>query len=292
MFLWKGWQRLLPDYLNNRMRGEAGENRDLMETFTISWDYKQFKAAFYRKTGLDLDCYKDRQMERRIRQLMQRVEKPDFHLFYRYLVESAAAMDHFLNYLTINTSEFFRDVKVYNWLKEEIFPELLKGRAEKLLVWSAGCSIGAEPYTIAFILDSLKALERTQIIATDIDDKALQAAREGCYDFKYLQKTPGDYLHRYFDIKGESYYVKEALKNRVTFKKHNLLVDPPVLGCHMILCRNVFIYFKTETQDFLLERFSGALKPGGILVIGSSEYISNPERFQLSKRYNTIYQKK
>lgn len=263
-----------------------------MERPSSAWDYEQFKAAFYQKTGLDLHRYKDRQMERRIRQLMQREKKADFYQFFRYLVESPAAMEYFFNYLTINTSEFFRDEKVYAYLKEEIFPELLKKHAEVLTIWSAGCSIGAEPYTIAIILDVLRALERAQIIATDLDDKALLTAQRAGYDFKYLTKMPAEYLSRYFDHTKESYFLKERIKRKVTFKKHNLLVDPPVQGCHMILCRNVFIYFKQETQDFLLQRFAGALKPGGILVIGSSEYISNPDKYGLVKRYNTIYQKK
>ncbi len=158
-------------------------------------------------------------------------------------------------------------------------------------MWSAGCSIGAEPYTVAIIFDALKALDRVQIIATDMGDKVLKTARKGCYDLKYLQKTPEKYIRRYFSEEGGNYLLKEKLKNKVTFKRHNLLTDPPVLGCHMILCRNVFIYFKPETQDFLLERFSNALKPEGILVIGSSEYISNPGKFELFRRHNTIYQK-
>jgi chemotaxis protein methyltransferase CheR len=263
-----------------------------MEMLSGSWDYAQFKAAFYQKTGLDLDCYKDRQMERRIRQLMQRERKPDFHLFYQYLADSPPAMEYFFNYLTINTSEFFRDEKVYARLKEEIFPELLKNYPESLTVWSAGCSIGAEPYTVAIILDSLKVLDRAQIIATDMDDKALLTAQKGCYDLKYVQKTPEEHIHRYFDREGEKYCLKTEIKKKVIFKRHNLLVDAPVSGCLMILCRNVFIYFKAETQDFLLERFSRVLKPGGILVIGSAEYISNPGKFGFFKRYNTIYQKK
>ncbi len=256
-----------------------------------AWDYARFKAAFYKKTGLDLDRYKDRQMERRIRQLMQRENKPDFALFFSYLVETPPAMERFMNYLTINTSEFFRDDKVYDKLQREVLPELLRNFSRTIKIWSAGCSIGAEPYTVAIILDQLGALARTEIIATDVDDKALTTAQQGCYNVKQLGKTPDFLVKRYFSVDNDRCWVKPQIQRAVVYKRHNLLTDPPVQDCHMILCRNVFIYFKTETQDFLLERFSRALKTDGYLIIGSAEYISSPSRFMLSKRHNTIYKK-
>ncbi|NLX91588.1 MAG: protein-glutamate O-methyltransferase CheR [Firmicutes bacterium] len=256
-----------------------------------TWDYGLFKAAFYKKTGLDLDRYKDKQMERRIKQFMQRKNKPDFRLFFDYLSGSPPAMKAFLNYLTINTSEFFRDEKVYKHLQEEIFVELLKKEQGALKIWSAGCSIGAEPYSVAIAMDMLKALDRVKIIASDIDEQALQIAEKGSYFLKQLGKTRKEIIHKYFLVEGEDYHIIPEIKRTVTFKHHNLLTDPPYPDCHMILCRNVFIYFKQETQEFLLGRFSEVLKRGGFLVIGSAEYINNPARFGLTKSYNTIYQK-
>lgn len=256
-----------------------------------AWDYAQFKSAFFLKTGLDLDRYKDKQMERRIRQLMERKNKPGFRHFYEYLVKNPSDMQFFLSYLTINTSEFFRDQVVYAKIKNEIFPELLKTYGHELKIWSAGCSIGAEPYTLSIVLDTLKALHRVQIIGTDIDKKALQEAKRGTYRGKYLDKMSRDLIQRYFLKEGEDYRIKPVIQSSVTFKHHNLLRDSPLYGCHLILCRNVFIYFKPEAQDFFLQRFAAALKAGGYLVIGSAEYISNPEKYQLKKRFNTIYRK-
>lgn len=257
-----------------------------------TWDYFRFKAAFFKKTGLELERYKDKQMERRIRQFMQRKNKPDFRLFFNYLADSPPAMEDFMNYLTINTSEFFRDEKIYKRLQEEIFVELLKREQGILKIWSAGCSIGAEPYTVAIAMDLLQSLDRIKIIASDIDDKVLQTAKQGCYSLKQLGKTREDIIKKYFLSKGEDYYIIPEIKRAVTFKRHNLLSDSPYPDCHLIFCRNVFIYFKPETQEFILERFSGVLKTGGYLIIGSAEYINNPARFGLIKRYNTIYQRK
>ncbi len=256
-----------------------------------TWDYMRFKAAFFKKTGLDLERYKDKQMERRILQLMQRENKPDFRLFFEYLAGSPPAMERFMNYLTINTSEFFRDEKVYKHLQEKTFVELLQREQGLLKIWSAGCSIGAEPYTIAIALNILKSLGRIKIIASDIDDKALETAKKGQYSRKQLGKTREEIIRKYFSTDGDNYCIIPEIKQVVTFKRHNLLTDSSFPDCHMIFCRNVFIYFKPETQEFLLERFSGALKTGGYLVIGSAEYISNPANFGLTKCFNTIYQK-
>ncbi len=257
------------------------------------WDYSDFKNAFFHHTGLDLNLYKDKQMERRIRQLIQREEKRGFKEFYAYLAAAPSALERFMNYLTINTSEFFRDEKVYNHLVAEIIPELIKYFPGRLVIWSAGCSIGAEPYTIAIIMDRLRVLSRLEIHATDVDDKALLIAQKGCYNQKQLGKTLPDVVNKYFLQESDLFYVKPEIRQAVKFRRHNLLTDDPVSGCHMILCRNVFIYFKPETQHFLLQRFSASLKPGGFMVIGSSEYISHPAQYSLIKRANTntIFQK-
>lgn len=256
------------------------------------WEYIDFKNAFFRHTGLDLNLYKDKQMERRIRQLIQREEKKGFKDFYDHLAASTPALERFMNYLTINTSEFFRDDKVYNQLTTEIIPEIIKNFQGRLVVWSAGCSIGAEPYTIAIIMDQLRVLSRLEMHATDVDDKALLTAKRGCYNRKQLGKTKEEVIEKYFvQEEDDKYCVIPEIQSVVKYRRHNLLTEDPVSGCSMILCRNVFIYFKPETQHFLLQRFSQSLKPGGFMVIGSSEYISNPAQYSFTKRSNTIFQK-
>jgi chemotaxis protein methyltransferase CheR len=256
------------------------------------WDYVQFKTVFYKKTGLNLDSYKDRQMERRIKQFIDREKKSDFQSFYKYLIETPPALERFMNYLTINTSEFFRDGKVYTKLQEKIFPELIKMKPSFFTIWSAGCSIGAEPYTVAIILDLLNVLGRARIIATDIDKKILQVAEKGTFNAKQLGKTKEEIINKYFTEEDLDYHIKPKIKKAVTFKLHNLLSDPPLPNCRMILCRNVFIYFKQSIQAFLLDRFSKTLEDDGFLVIGSAEYINDPGKYGLVKHFNTIYRKK
>ena len=258
---------------------------------TNSWNYACFKKAFYARTGFDLNCYKDRQMERRIRQIMQRENKPDYKLFYEYLAADAEARKNFCRQLTINTSEFFRDGKVFDCLRDDVFPQLLHNYPQGLKIWSAGCSMGAEPLSIAILLHQLNALGRAEIIATDIDENVLMIAQKGCFSFQYLSKVPEKLLKCYFEKEGRNYLIKGMLKKAVVYQKHNLLTAKPLPHCHLILCRNVFIYFTPETQNLLLERFSCSLRPGGFLVIGAAEYISKPGDFKLHKHQNSIYQK-
>ncbi|NLJ55834.1 MAG: protein-glutamate O-methyltransferase CheR [Firmicutes bacterium] len=258
---------------------------------TDAWDYDHFKKAFFARTGLNLDCYKDKQMERRIKQIMQREKKPCFKSFFTHLSSQAQMMDRFRQYLTINTSEFFRDSKIFKCLEEDVLPQLLKNYPRGLKVWSAGCSMGAEPLSIAILLHRLHALRRAEIIATDIDGEVLKEAQKGLFNQQYLSKVPEGLRQRYFEAEGPHYRVREALRKAVIYRKHNLLTDRPIPGRHLILCRNVFIYFKAETQQFLLEGFSNNLQPGGFLVIGAAEYISDPGRYSLQRYQNTIFRK-
>jgi len=261
-----------------------------MKQLVEGWDYEEFKRRFYQKMGLELDRYKDKQMERRIRQLMQREGKATFNELMQYILEDEKFKEKFMNYLTINTSEFFRDGKVFASLQGEILPRLLHS-FQSLFIWSAGCSIGAESYSIAILLDQLRALHRARIVATDIDEKALSIARKGVYQEKLLGKTGPHLINKYFTKNKEGLAISEKLRKAVDFRSHNLFVDPVPGRCHLILCRNVFIYFKADTQAFLLEKFSSNLEQGGFLVIGSAEYISNPGRYRLKKLYPTIYEK-
>lgn len=258
---------------------------------TNSWDYDRFKKAFFARTGLNLDCYKDKQMERRIRQIMQREKKPDFKSFFAHLSAHAQVMERFRRYLTINTSEFFRDRKIFKCLEEDILPQLLKKYPYGLKIWSAGCSMGAEPLSIAMLLHRLHALQRAEIIATDIDEEVLKKAQKGFFNQQYLSKVPENLRQLYFEADGPHYRTKEMLQKAITYKIHNLLTDRPIPGRHLILCRNVFIYFKAETQQFLLEGFSNILQPGGFLVIGAAEYISEPGRYSLQRYQSAIFKK-
>jgi len=256
-----------------------------------NWTYEDFKKNFKKKTTLDLDSYKQRQMERRIRQMMDREGCKSFYDFYSQLEKDEEFLSRFLTYLTINTSGFFRDDHVYQNLQNKVLPELLKNH-DKLNLWSAGCSNGEEPYTLALVLEELNALNRVGILATDFDRKALERAQEGVFNFRQVEKVPSRILERGFTRNGSNYQIKPKYKKIITYKHQDLLKSWPTFKeMHLILCRNVFIYFKSEIQEELIKRFVKQLTPGGYLVIGCSEYINEADTYGLQKVFQAIYNK-
>jgi chemotaxis protein methyltransferase CheR len=182
----------------------------------------------------------------------------------------------FLDYMAINVSEFFRDMPYFNNLKKSIFPHLINV-SRRLNIWSAACSCGQEPYTLAMILEEISPGVQHRIIATDIDESALKQARSGgpyiLYDIRNVEKP---LLDRYF-IKGPTgYSVCDQIKKKIIFKHHNLLHDPFENNYDLIVCRNVIIYFSEEVRDRLYSQFREALKPHGVLFLGGSEVVLRP----------------
>lgn len=256
------------------------------------WDYNKFKINFYIKTGLDLESYKDQQMERRIRHMMQREKCTDFYELYIRLANDIDFMHKFMSYITINTSGFFRDTAIYDKIKNNILPEL-KQRFTKLRIWSAGCSNGEEPYTLSIILDELKMLPHAYILASDFDGRALENARAGIYNIRQVNNIPRDLLQKCFAYKDESYVIDDKYKKKIHFYQENILElkTDKKSPLHLILCRNVFIYFKTEVQERIIHYFSDLLVEGGYIVIGCAEYINDPRSFGLERKYPAIYKK-
>ncbi|HOB07949.1 MAG: protein-glutamate O-methyltransferase CheR [Limnochordia bacterium] len=250
-------------------------------------DYEVFKAKVRDLIQLDLSSYKQQQMKRRILQWIARHELNDFSGLFNTLKTDADHRREFIDYLTINTSHFFRDQGVFDYLAEKILPAIASSQAR---IWSAGCSIGAEPYSIAMIMLD-KKLPFAEIIATDIDEDSLKRAAAGVYYPNQVSQVPTSLLERYFTTGKDHYQLKEIVKRQVKFLKHNLLTDPYHKGFDLILCRNVFIYFTSEIQNRLIKQFVASLKQGGYFVVGSAELIINPAVYGLDRVSYCIYQK-
>jgi chemotaxis protein methyltransferase CheR len=237
--------------------------------------YEKFKVRFRQKSGLDLNDYKPAQMIRRINNLMARIGAKDYDQFMDMMNADAKLSKEFMDYLTINVTEFFRTPEKFVELKEKVLPELLKQSGGKVNIWSAGCSTGAEPYTLAILLDELTPQTRHRILATDLDVEMLAKAKTGIYGSIEMKCVTQPVMQKYFSVNGMQYAVREDIKNRVEFKQHNLLLDNFESGFDLILCRNVVIYFTEEAKDQLYRRFYKALKPGGVLFVGGTECILN-----------------
>ena len=241
-------------------------------------EFLVFKRRIAPWVKLDLDQYKPRQMERRIRAMMSRAKIETLDDYYDLLRADSERLQEFIDGLTINVSEFFRNPEKFDELEREVLPELLE-RFGKVKIWSAGCSSGAELSSVAIVLDRLKALSRVELIGTDIDRGILERAADGFYHAYELKNLSPEDLERYFEpqealgTEAGSRRLKRDLLHRMTYRPHNLLEDPPLEGCHLILCRNVVIYFTQESKNRLYRGFFSSLEPGGMLFIGGTERI-------------------
>lgn len=247
-----------------------------LERLGMQDDFLEFKRRIAPWVKLDLDQYKPTQMERRVRAMMSRSKIGSFGAYYDLLKAEPDRLQEFVDGLTINVSEFFRNPEKFEELEREILPGLLS-RFDRLKIWSAGCSSGAELSSVAIVLDRLGGLERAELIGTDIDRSILDRASGGLY-FPYELKnvSPADRERYFTPVDGHepgTLRLRGDLLRHLTYRSQNLLEDPALPNCHMILCRNVVIYFTQESKDKLYRTFFRALEPGGMLFIGGTERI-------------------
>ncbi len=253
-------------------------------------DYPEFKKLAGQLVGIDLSEYKSQQMDRRIHSLMQSWEVQDYDFFLELLNTNPQKYKEFVKKLTINVSEFFRNPERFEELWRRVLPELLNDQ-HNLRIWSAGCSNGAEPYSVALIVQELGVADRVQIFGTDIDQVILAKARDGVYEYNDLKNLPGEILAKYFTIQNNRYYLNSTVKSMVEFLTHNLLKDPFLSNFDLIICRNVVIYFTEEAKKVLYEKFFNALKPGGYLLVGGTEPLLNYKKMGYISCSSSFYRK-
>lgn len=251
--------------------------------------FEDFSIWVEKEFGLRLQAYKERQMQRRIKNLIDKSGATDYKSYIKLLQANQAAREQFLQYVTINVTDFYRNPEIFTIFEKHL---LNFSRQEKAIkIWSAACSIGSEPYTLAMLIEKNR-LQKVQVIATDLDKAALKQAMAGQYTVQEIRNVPATDITQFFDlIDGNKYQVKANLKRHVLFKQHDLLADRYEQQCQIIVCRNVTIYFKADARDEVYQKFSDALVPGGILFTGATETINFPEKFNLKKIDNFIYQK-
>lgn len=263
-----------------------------MERHTTYIDnYEKFIKDFYNLSGLDLNFYKENQMKRRINNFMTtHNHKDDYTGFLKTLNRDPMLFDAFFKHLTINVTQFFRDIKLWEVFQTKIIPDLIKTK-RSLKLWSAGCSAGQEALTMAIILSEYFPDIKYTISGADIDVNVLKQARLGSYEERDFASTPGHLLQKYFEPAGGKYQVKDILKKNVSFREQNLLTDRFEQGFDFIACRNVVIYFTDEAKDLLYQKFVDSLNPGGILFTGSTEHLFGKNHLGLKPVASFFYQK-
>ncbi|ADL07920.1 CheR family methyltransferase [Thermosediminibacter oceani] len=251
--------------------------------------YQEFIVSVKRLTNIDLSLYKEKQMRRRIDSLMKRNNMPDLISYFRLLKQSEKHLKEFLNYITINVSEFFRNPIQWQVLEKDILPYLISSR-KVLKVWSSACASGEEAYSLALLFEKIN-YDRVEILATDIDDEALEAARLGVYSEKSVENIPENLKKRYFTVKEGQYAINDEIKRKVKFKNLNLLEDEFPANCHLILCRNVMIYFTEEAKDRLYRKFYNSLADDGVFFVGNTEQIIMPQKYGFVSIKSFFYKK-
>jgi chemotaxis protein methyltransferase CheR len=261
-----------------------------MQTVVES-EYGRFIASVAAMLTVRLECYKPKQMERRIRDLARKHHADDLASFAAMLRGNRDLLREFEQHITINISEFYRNPEAFNYLAAHILPGL-GGRLQALQVWSAGCSNGAEPYTLAMLLEQYLPGRRHCILATDIDRAMLEKARKGGgYGDEDIRGLPAAFRQACLVREGGTYKVAERVTATVRFQRHDLLRDTVGQTFHLIACRNVVIYFTDEAKAVLYKKFADALKPEGFLFIGATETISRPADVGLQYVAPCFYQK-
>ena len=255
-------------------------------------DYEWFKKGVFDLTKIDLNAYKEKQMKRRIDTLIGKYEVKGYEGFLDLIKKDREALDAFVSYLTINVSEFFRNKEQWQLMDKEMVPELMSKFGKNLKIWSAACSTGDEPYTIVMMLSKHIPLNQISVLATDLDAVVLAKAKAGIYDKKEVAGVPDEFKKKYFtETPDGKMKVADEIKSRVTFKQADLLRDPYPKDYHLIVCRNVLIYFTEEAKDDIFRKYFATLAPGGILFIGSTEQIINYKDIGFVRKNSFYYEK-
>lgn len=231
--------------------------------------------------GLDMKQYKPNYLRRRLGVRMRATGCTDYLQYRQYIKKHPDECQRLINDLTINVTEFFRDEDVYQAIRENLIPEIVdfkkKSGIHNIRVWSAGCATGEEPYSLsALFLHVLRdeggaAQWALRITATDLDDKALEKAREGVYE--QVKLLPGMAAEDFFVEKEHRFEVREEVRRPIRFMIMDIMKHPPLRHLDLILCRNVLIYFEKGKQEKVLGIFNKCLRKGGFLVLGKSEAI-------------------
>ena len=264
-------------------------------------EFNKLRRLVFDVAGIYLSDSKRELIISRFSRRLRALNLDTFEEYYRFVIspDGLSEMQNFINSITTNKTDFFRESHHFDFLVEHFVPEIVSSRRREVRVWSAGCATGEEPYSIAMVLRH-HLLEphgiNVKIFATDIDTHALDTARAGIYEERQIRPVPEEFLHKYFlRGKGHSfglYKVKDSIKEMVSFRQLNFIADtyPISVLFDVIFCRNVIIYFNAETKRRVLTKILSFLVRGGYLILGHSETVFDMVK-GLSYLKNTVYRK-
>ncbi len=260
------------------------------------------------KRGFDFSGYRASMIERRAGKRLSASKCKDYDEYLRFIRKHPDELDNLIDVLTINVSRFFRDSLSFEYIAEKILPVIVYEKKNSddhcLRIWSTGCSMGEEPYSIAILINEIFEKEdfnlNLNIFATDIDSMALKKAKEAVYSFESIKDVKYRLLTKYFKTQGESFRLISKIKEMVAFAFYDMLEKKSYAPSEsiygdfdVVLCRNVLIYFNTEYQDLIFDKLYRALAKHGYLVLGEVERPSMKfqTRFRKVNECCHVYQK-
>jgi chemotaxis protein methyltransferase CheR len=254
-------------------------------------DYTAFCGSLRELCGIDLTQYKRPQMERRLRSFCERQGYKRLSDSLGRLRENRAELEALLDRMTINVSQLWRNPEQWEVLERDVLPELARA-PRPLAAWSAGCSYGAEAFTLAAACRSAIPTARVRILGTDIDRRMVQRAKEAVFSESDGRTAPRGAIERFFERVPEGWRARPELIAMTRFEVGDLLrIRPPAGQFDLILCRNTVIYFAEPIRDQLHARLADALRPGGYLVIGATERVSDAAGLGLSATHPFTFRK-
>ncbi|MDD1632225.1 MAG: PAS domain-containing protein [Methylococcaceae bacterium] len=272
---------------------------DQPEALVASEPIQKIFILLRNRTGNDLSAYKPTTIKRRIARRMNIHQIKNPNNYVQFLQENPIELDKLFKELLINVTSFFRDTDAFEALSALALPKLFEGKPDnhELRVWIPGCSSGEEPYSIAILLkeyrEKIGKAHRFQIFATDLDESAINRAREGIYPSGIAADVSPERLRRFFKLEDSQYRISKEIRETVIFATQNLIQDPPFTRVDLISCRKLLIYLNAELQKEIVPQFHYALNPGGILFLGTSESIGNfDDLFSIIDKKWKIYQRK
>jgi chemotaxis protein methyltransferase CheR len=247
--------------------------------------------------GIKVDYYKEKYIARRLRVRMGRLNITTYLDYLSYLKKNTSELIILKESLSINVTRFFRNKDTFDILQEKIFPRIInEHKKSEYNIWSAGCAVGAEPYTVSIIAGEYLSKHgvSTRILATDVNEDLLKIARSAIYTPPYLAEMSEADAKKYFRLTIEgNYEVNPVVKSRVNFSRQDLTKDTYPTGFDLIICRNVLIYIDKDAQEEIISKFVNSLNPGGLLILGRTETLLGVWKNKLTtiSGIHRIYQK-
>jgi chemotaxis protein methyltransferase CheR len=269
-----------------------------MADFLSDTEFDQYRKLIYDESGITFSSTNRAILESRLKERLRDKQIGHVSEYYSLLIRDKEELKLMLDSVTTNLTRFFRNQPHFDALINYVIPEMLKITKDKnetkIRVWSAGCSTGEEPYTLAMIFkDKLPAGYTAEIVASDLSLKSLLVGKSGFYPESRITGIPDNYLSRFFDKKNNGYQAKDDIMKMIRFDYHNLKNDSGQRNVDILFCRNVLIYFDEAAQKAVIDRFWDAMSPKAYLFIGHSESLFGMKtKFEFLKTdWACLYQK-